>query len=165
MALFKKDKKAEPEAVNNSKAEVAKATSEKTSTKKAEKTVKAKSNSSVKNNTKKAFKAAKKKGRRQTTKTRYMNDLSRVLLRPRITEKATDVTANKTYVFEVAVDATKKDVYHAVVHYYKVKPRKVNLVKIPTKKRVNRRTRKIGTSSQGKKAYVFLKEGDTIEFV
>lgn len=136
--------------------------------KKTEKTVEAKA--SAKKETKKAeekkpFHVAKRKGRRQTTTSRYSTNLSRVLVRPRITEKASDVSAQGTYVFEVATDATKTDVRNAVKEYYKVTPIKVNLVKIPTKKRVNRRTRKIGVSSQGKKAYVFLKKGDSIEFV
>jgi large subunit ribosomal protein L23 len=173
MALFGKKKEAKPEAAENSKVEVAKATSTKKEVAKVSKAKetkvvsKAKSapNKSKGKKEKTPFHVKKKKVRRHTTKTNHMNDLSKVLIRPRITEKATDVTVNKTYVFEVAVDATKKDVYHAVVHYYKVKPRKVNLIKIPTKKRVNRRTRKVGVSSQGKKAYVFLKDGDTIEFV
>ena len=114
---------------------------------------------------KKPFTVAKKKGRRQTARMNHAEDLSKVLVRPRITEKASDMTISKTYVFEIAVNATKRDVVKAVEEYYKVTPKKVNLVKIPTKKRVNRRTRKVGVSSQGKKAYVFLKEGDSIEFV
>lgn len=114
---------------------------------------------------KQAFHVAKKKGRRQTARQNMATDLSKVLLRPRITEKATDVTANKTYVFEIAVKATKRDVSKAVEHYYKVKPIKVNMVKIPSKKRKNKNQRTFGHSSVGKKAYVFLKEGDSIEFV
>ena len=114
---------------------------------------------------KKPFHVAKKKGRRQTAKQNMAEELSRVLLRPRITEKATDVTANRTYVFEVAVSATKRDISKAVEHYYKVKPTKVNLIKIPSKKRRNRNRRTFGSSPVGKKAYVFLKKGDSIEFV
>ena len=139
MAIFKKDKKEEKKD-------------------KTEKTVETKA-------VKQAFHVRKRKGRRQTTKSIYTNSLEKVLLRPRITEKATDVTANSTYVFEVAIDAKKKDVENAVKKYYKVTPRKINLVNIPAKKRVNRRTRKVGLSARGKKAYVFLKKGDTIEFV
>ena len=174
MALFgkKKEAKAQAEAkpVDNSKAEVAKATSEKTETKVVSKTKAATKKASTKKTEKKEvaktpFTVSKKKGRRQKTTTRFTNNLDKVLIRPRITEKATDVTAQKTYVFEVAVDATKKDVFNAVKEYYKVTPRKVNLVKIPRKKRVNRRNRKVGMSALGKKAYVFLKDGDTIEFV
>jgi large subunit ribosomal protein L23 len=141
MAIFKKETKEEKKEV-------------------AEKTVKAKTPAE-----KKPFHVRKRKGRRQTTKSLYSTSLEKVLLRPRITEKATDVTSKGIYVFEVAVDATKKDVEKAVTKYYKVTPRKVNLVKILPKKRTNRRTRQVGLSAKGKKAYVFLKKGDTIEFV
>jgi large subunit ribosomal protein L23 len=114
---------------------------------------------------KKPFHVAKRKGRRQTAKQNMALSLERVLVRPRITEKATDVTANRTYVFEIATDANKRDVVRAVEHYYKVTPIKVNVVKIPSKKRRNRNRRTFGHSPVGKKAYVFLKEGDSIEFV
>ncbi len=153
MALFGKDKKEEKTTTPE----------EKVVEKKAEKTAQTETVSAKKE--KQPFTVSKRKGRRQTTTTRYTDNLDKVLIRPRITEKATDVTASRTYVFEVAVHATKKDVENAVKEYYKVTPRKVNLVKIPRKKRMNRRTRKAGMSSLGKKAYVYLKDGDTIEFV
>ena len=168
MAIFGK-KKTEKKEV--SKTEVAKATwkstaSKKTKPKTAEKSsVTTPARADKAGGEKKPFHVAKRKGRRQTTKQNMSQDLSRVLIRPRITEKATDVTANRTYVFEVAVNATKKDVSKAVEHYYKVTPSKVNMIKIPSKKRRNRNRRTFGHSSVGKKAYVFLKEGDSIEFV
>ena len=72
---------------------------------------------------------------------------------------------NGVYVFEVATNATKKEIGSAVKHYYNVNPVKVNIVKIPSKKVSSRTTRKKGVKSGGKKAYVFLKEGDKIEIV
>jgi large subunit ribosomal protein L23 len=88
-----------------------------------------------------------------------------VLVQPRITEKATMQAENGVYVFEVATDATKKEIGSAVKHYYNVTPVRVNIVKIPSKKVSSRTTRKKGVKAGGKKAYVFLKEGDKIEIV
>lgn len=114
---------------------------------------------------KQAFHVAKKKVRRHIKRSKYYENPSVVLLRPRITEKASFAVENRTYVFEVKPDATKHDIAHAVEHYYKVKPVKVNLVKIPSKKRRSRNRKTFGVSAVGKKAYVYLKEGDSIEFV
>ena len=90
---------------------------------------------------------------------------SYVLKQPRITEKATMQAENGVYVFEVAKDATKKEIGSAVKHYYNVNPVKINIVKIPTKQVSSRTTRKKGVKAGGKKAYVFLKKGDKIEIV
>ncbi|MEK7635264.1 MAG: 50S ribosomal protein L23 [Patescibacteria group bacterium] len=90
-------------------------------------------------------------------KTKY----SDTLLRPRITEKASFVAEKGVYTFEVAVDATKKQVAEAVKVFYKVTPVKVNMVKNPAKQVFVRG--KKGTKAGVKKAYVYLKEGDKIE--
>ncbi|MCH8049816.1 50S ribosomal protein L23 [Patescibacteria group bacterium] len=92
-------------------------------------------------------------------------DLSGILLRPRITEKATIVAESGVYVFEVSKRATKHTIKQAVKKIYKVDAVRVNIVKIPSKKRVSGRTRIVGVKSSGKKAYVYLKKGDRIEFV
>jgi len=179
MALFGKRKKAKPKTKptlkteatkvkpeNDSMTDVSKATSGSKAKSAPKKTTKKEKVEKVESRIdKKPFHVSKRKGRRQTARQNMATALSQVLLRPRITEKATDVTANRTYVFEIAVEATKRDVVKAVEHYYKVTPIKVNVVKIPTRKRRNRNQRTFGTSSIGKKAYVFLKEGDSIEFV
>lgn len=90
--------------------------------------------------------------------------LSGILLRPRVTEKATDVSAvSNAYVFEVSDKTTKPQVISAVKEIYKVTPKKVAMVKIPRKKIFVRG--KWGVRSGGKKAYVYLKSGDKIEFV
>jgi large subunit ribosomal protein L23 len=90
---------------------------------------------------------------------------SGVLKAPRITEKATFAAENGVYVFEIDLRATKKDVALAVESLYKVKPVKVNIVKIPSKKVPARRRGTFGSTSKGKKAYVYLKKGETIEIV
>ena len=91
------------------------------------------------------------------TSARIPDDLSRILLRPRITEKATIANEKRAYVFEVDPRATKKTVKEA--------PVKVNIVKIPAKKRVSQMRRVRGMKSGGKKAYVYLKAGDSISFI
>lgn len=85
-----------------------------------------------------------------------------LLSRPRITEKATTLaTVQNVYVFEIAPSANKIMVAQAVKELYKVTPEKVNIVKIPKKPVFTKRIK--GVKGGGKKAYVFLKKGDTIE--
>jgi ribosomal protein L23 len=86
-----------------------------------------------------------------------------ILITPRITEKAANLSAEGCYVFMVAPDAGKRAVAEAVRSIYKVTPRKVTLVALPRKRVVARGRGKAGTTAGGKKAYVFLKKGDTIE--
>jgi len=93
-------------------------------------------------------------------------DLSSVLKKPRITEKGAVISGiNNVYPFDVSVDANKKDIREAVKLIYKVNPVKIAVVTVPTKSVRSRRTGKMGTKSGGKKAYVYLKKGDKIEFV
>ena len=86
---------------------------------------------------------------------------SNILLRPRITEKASFVMEANVHTFEIARDATKKQVAEAIKAYYKVVPVKINLVKNPTKKVFIRG--KKGSKAGVKKAYVYLKKGDKLE--
>lgn len=90
-----------------------------------------------------------------------------VLLRPRITEKATLLADDShVYVFDIRSDATKAEVARAVSDMYKVKPAKVNIVRVPEKRIASRKVRgSFGAKSGGKKAYVFLKKGETIDLV
>lgn len=87
----------------------------------------------------------------------------KILKNPRITEKATFASEVGAYVFDVASDATKNEIKKAVFEIFKVKPSKVNVTSISRKKVQNRRM--VGTKGGGKKAYVYLKEGDKIDFV
>jgi large subunit ribosomal protein L23 len=87
-----------------------------------------------------------------------------ILRRPRITEKATTLSAFNVYTFDVSVDANKKLVASAVKDIYNVSPVKVRMVMIPAK-RVTSRKGVQGKTTGGKKAYVYLKKGDTIELV
>lgn len=107
-----------------------------------------------------AVKSAPAKAKK--TKATGGEDVARILLNPRITEKATENSVNGVYVFDVAVDANKKQIEKAVRTLYKVEPRKIHVTSIPAKKVRNARTGMIGVKSSGKKAYVYLKDGDSI---
>ena len=91
-------------------------------------------------------------------------DISTILRHARITEKASMHQGLGVYPFDIARSATKRDVIQAVRALYKVIPRTVRVVSIPTKARRNARTGKLGMTGGGKKAYVYLKKGETITF-
>ena len=88
--------------------------------------------------------------------------IAHVLARPRITEKASDLQGRNVYVFDVAQRATKRDIMLACKSLYSVTPRKVAIVQVPTKYKRSMRTGKEGLKRGGKKAYVYLKAGETI---
>lgn len=87
-----------------------------------------------------------------------------VLKRPRITEKAANLTTMNVYTFDIQAGTTKHDVVRAVQALYRVTPRKVAVV--TTKgKQVSLRTRRgHGVRGSVRKAYVYLKPGDKIDF-
>ncbi len=89
-----------------------------------------------------------------------------VLLRPHVTEKATDLSGRGVYAFDIHLGANKMQVREAVEKLYKVKPTKVNVLKKKPKLMKNPRTGRIQMKQAGmKKALVYLKEGEKIEFV
>ena len=90
---------------------------------------------------------------------------SHILLSPRITEKGAYLSAMGGYVFHVEASAGKREIAEAVKEIFKVTPRKIRVVSIPRKERLTRGTNRTGMTAGGKKAYVYLKEGDTIEIV
>ena len=86
-----------------------------------------------------------------------------VLIAPHVTEKAG--LANEKgnmYTFKVTTNATKHTITHEVKTKYKVTPTKVNIVILPGRQVFVRG--KKGMQSGFKKAYVFLKKGDKIDF-
>ena len=90
---------------------------------------------------------------------------SEVLLRPRLTEKAVNMMERGVYVFDISLRANKVMVTNAIKDVYKVEPIKIAISSIKTKKKRNPRTGKVGTQSGGKKAYVYLKKGDSISIM
>ena len=95
---------------------------------------------------------------------RIDNSRSEVLVRPYITEKATYLTDDGVYTFVVKEDAHKPQIKQAVKGIYGVSVDKVRTAKLP-KKQVESRAGQTGTKGGGKKAYVHLKEGDSIELM
>ncbi len=90
---------------------------------------------------------------------------SQILLAPRITEKGAYLSAVGVYVFNIARDANKIQVAAAIKETFGVTARKVTVVNVPRKQTQTRGTNRKGMTRAGKKAYVFLKKGDTIELV
>ncbi|MBU6323725.1 MAG: 50S ribosomal protein L23 [Patescibacteria group bacterium] len=84
------------------------------------------------------------------------------LLAPWFSEKALLGTEKGVYVFGVPKEATKHDVERAILHIYKVAPAKVRIVNLPAKTVSLRTRRGTGTRSIRRKAYVYLKKGETI---
>lgn len=101
--------------------------------------------------------AKPKKEKKSSTKT---SQSYRVLVKPMVTEKATNLSAVNQYVFMVDNNANKIEVAKAVFDVYGVKPLEVNIIKVKGKK-VNR-GRITGKRKDFKKAIVSLKKGDSI---
>lgn len=95
-----------------------------------------------------------------TTETKEAVAPSKVILAPRITEKASQQSTANAYTFVVAKNATKHTVSAEIKKEYKVTPLAVNITNMPTRNTFIRG--KWGTQAGIKKAVVFLKKGDTI---
>ena len=89
-----------------------------------------------------------------------------VVLKPRLSEKAYGLSqTNNTYVFQVPGEANKQTIASAITDQFKVNVVSVNITNL--KGKTKRTVRKGGRATKGtradiKKAYVTLKEGDTI---
>ena len=92
-----------------------------------------------------------------------MNTHKTVLIGPRVTEKAAIASDKGAYVFNVATDATKNEIKKEITRIYKVSPVKVNVVNVKGKKTFIRG--KKGSKSDTRKAYVYLKDGDSISVI
>lgn len=92
-------------------------------------------------------------------------DLASVIVKPRITEKAVSQGEQNVYSFIVRRDATKFDVRDAVKALFNVTPVKVNIVNKAPRQYTSRRLGRTVTEKGMKKAYVYLKQGDSINLV
>ncbi len=91
-------------------------------------------------------------------------DYTRILIKPYITEKTTALKEEKNQVvFLVSEDANRIEVKEAVEEAFKVKVKKVNIIKVKPKIK-KRFGRVIGRKRGWKKAYVTLEEGSKIDF-
>lgn len=89
-------------------------------------------------------------------------DARDILIRPKITERTTDLMASGKYVFIVDKRANKIQIADAVAEVFNVKVEKVNTVNV--KGKTVRRGRTEGKRKDYKKAIVKLAPGETIEF-
>ena len=83
------------------------------------------------------------------------------ILAPVITEKATYLSEQNKVVFQVAKDATKDEIAHAVEELFKVKVTKVNTLIV--KGKTKRFRGFLGRRSDVKRAIVTLAEGQSID--
>jgi large subunit ribosomal protein L23 len=81
----------------------------------------------------------------------------------RVTEKASNISAQNVYTFNVAESANKKEIKKAFFTLYKVQPVKINILKVPYKNIMSKG--KKGIRGGGKKAVIYLKKEDKIEFI
>ena len=114
---------------------------------------------------KKATSAPKKEKKTEAVSATSTRDLSSVLYAPRVTEKAMRGSENNVYVFEVARIATKFDVRDAIKQFYNVTPVKINIVNKSPRQFKSATTRRMKTEHGMKKAYVYLKKGDSISLM
>ena len=88
-----------------------------------------------------------------------MSAIYRVIRRPVITEKGLTLKENeRTLCFEVANNASKRQIHEAVEQLFKVKVQHVRTMIVPGKER--RRGKYSGSRADWKKAYVTLREGE-----
>ncbi|GMV53592.1 MAG: 50S ribosomal protein L23 [Flavobacteriales bacterium] len=90
-----------------------------------------------------------------------------VLKRPIITEKATKLGHLNQYVFEVDPNANKIQIKEAVKAMFEVDPVSIRTVRIKGKirQRMTRKGIQRGRTNLKKKAYITLKEGQSIDIV
>ena len=132
---------------------------------KKKKTVTSEKVSAKKKDTKdtKATKATKDtKDTKATKATKATNNIAyKVLVKPLVTEKSTELSNQGKYVFEVNRNSNKIEITKAVEGLYGVNVEKVNVIRVRGKVVVFGRTS--GKRKNTKKAIVTLKKGQTIE--
>ncbi|HEU0085598.1 MAG TPA: 50S ribosomal protein L23 [Candidatus Paceibacterota bacterium] len=92
-----------------------------------------------------------------------MISVTKIIKNPRITEKASESYEKNAYVFDVTENANKTEIKKAIFELYKVKAIRVNILGVP-RKQVFTKGKK-GMKGGGRKAVVYLKDGDKIEFI
>ena len=90
-----------------------------------------------------------------------MKDPRDIIIRPVLTEKSYHLLRQNKYTFQVAPEATKIDIRHAVEKLFNVKVVKVNTMWVKSKRRRWSRFQE-GRKPAWKKAIVTLAEGQTI---
>jgi large subunit ribosomal protein L23 len=92
-------------------------------------------------------------------------NLSDVITGLRITEKAVGQGDQNVYTFNVRRNTTKFQIRDAVKALYSVTPVKINIVNKKPATRLSGSKNRMVKVAGAKKAYVYLKKGDTINLV
>ncbi len=92
-------------------------------------------------------------------------NVSGVIVKPRITEKAAILGEQNVYAFEIKKNATKYDVRDAIKALYNVTPIRINIVNKQPRHSMSRSRGRDMMEHGLRKAYVYLKKGDRIELV
>lgn len=95
----------------------------------------------------------------------HANGISHEIIRaPWFSEKALIGTEKGVYAFAVSPRATKSEIAGAIKEIYNVAPKAVRIVNLPAKSKPMRSRHGVGTRAARTKAYVYLNEGETIQF-
>jgi len=107
--------------------------------------------------------AEEKEPKKQPAKIAQSTLAAELLLRPHITEQSSLLTQKNIYTFHVSPRANKILIKKAIQEMYGFKPVKVRVINTHSKKRIVQG--KKGIKPGFKKALVYLKSSDKIEFV
>jgi large subunit ribosomal protein L23 len=84
-----------------------------------------------------------------------------IILNPIISEKSVRLKEQNKYIFKVDLNANSSEISKAIEDKFKTKVAKVNIIKMPSKKKSLGRYS--GKTSHWKKAIVTLKKGEKIK--
>lgn len=105
-------------------------------------------------------KKAAKSGKKNASSSRF-DGAFRVLVKPLVTEKATELASVNKYVFVISKASNKIEVAKSIYAIYGVKPLDVNIISMQGKQVSRGRIK--GKRKDWKKAIVTLKKGDSIK--
>ncbi len=89
--------------------------------------------------------------------------MTNIIKNPRISEKASLAQEQNVYTFDISSGANKTEIKKAIFSLYKVKPLRVNVLPVPKKNIMSKG--RAGVKGGGRKALVYLKKNDKIEFI
>ncbi len=115
----------------------------------------------LKKEVEKETKKVEKKSEKNTEKEEVKENKTALILSPRLTEKASNLSSGNVYTFNVKDSATKITLAKEIQKVYKVKPLKITIINHPREATFFRNN--LGYKSGFKKALVTLKKGDKID--
>jgi len=102
-----------------------------------------------------------KEVKKEVEKEEVKENKTTLILSPRLTEKASNLSSGNVYTFNVKDSATKITLAKEIQNVYKVKPLKITIINHPREATFFRNN--LGYKSGFKKALVTLKKGDKID--